>query len=268
MTPVQKSIQIYDIAGKPFESMSVPTIFSSPLRPDVIHKAVVALQSRRYQPKGRDPMAGKRNTAQFVGVGKDLSRVPRIKGDRYPRAGQAAFAPSTVKGRLTHPPSPQKRLRKHLNEKERLIALQSAIAATSSRDLVSSRGHKIAKVPSIPLIVSDEFEKLKTTADAKSALTELGLMEDLTRAQKGVRIRAGRGRVRGRRTKHPRGPLIVVSKDQGIGRAIRNLTGVDVVQESSLSVEDLAPGTHPGRLTIWTKSAIESIEKRFSDRGS
>jgi len=148
------------------------------------------------------------------------------------------------------------------------MALQSAIAATSSRDLVSTRGHKIAKVLSIPLIVSDEFEKLKSTADAKSALRELGLLEDLTRAQKGVRIRAGRGRVRGRRTKQPRGPLVVVSKDQGIGRAIRNLTGVDVVQESSLSVEDLAPGTHPGRLTIWTKAAIESIEKRFSERGS
>jgi len=208
-------------------------------------------------------MAGKRNTAEFVGVGKDLSRVPRIKGDRSPRAGQAAFAPTTVKGRLTHPPSPEKRLAKHINSKERLLALQSAIAATSSKDLVAARGHKVEKIPSIPLIVSDDLEKLRTTSEAKNVLTELGLVDDLTRVKKGVRIRAGRGRARGRRTKHPRGPLIVVSRDQGIGRAVRNLTGVDVVQASNLNVEDLAPGTHAGRLTVWTKSAIESIEKRF-----
>lgn len=263
MAPAERSIQIYDLAGKPSESMAWPAIFSSPFRPDIIHKAVIAIQSRRYQPKGRDPMAGKRNTAEFVGVGRDLSRVPRIKGDRYPRASQAAFAPTTVKGRLTHPPSPEKRLAKHINSKERLLALQSAIAATSSKDLVAARGHKVEKIPSIPLIVSDELEKLRTTSDAKSALAELGLADDLTRAKKGVKIRAGRGRARGRKTKHPRGPLIVVSRDQGIGKAVRNLTGVDVVQASSLNVEDLAPGTHAGRLTIWTKSAIESVEKRF-----
>jgi large subunit ribosomal protein L4e len=264
LAPTERSLQVYDTAGKPSESIAWPAIFSYPFRPDIIQKAVIAVQSKRYQPKGRDPMAGKRNTAQFVGVGRDLSRVPRIKGDRYPRAGQAAFAPTTVKGRLTHPPSPEKRLAKHINSKERLLALQSAIAATSSKDLVAARGHKVEKIPSIPLIVSDELEKLRTTSEAKSALAELGLADDLTRAKKGVRIRAGRGRARGRRTKHPRGPLIVVSRDQGVGKAVRNLTGVNVVQASSLNVEDLAPGTHAGRLTIWTKSAIESVEKRFA----
>jgi len=263
LAPTERSLQVYDTAGKPSESITWPAIFSYPFRPDIIQKAVIAVQSRRYQPKGRDPMAGKRNTAQFVGVGRDLSRVPRIKGDRYPRAGQAAFAPSTVKGRLTHPPSPEKRLAKHINSKERLLALQSAIAATSSKDLVAARGHKVERIPSIPLIVSDQLEKLATTGEAKSALIELGLIDDLTRVKKGVKIRGGRGRARGRRTKRPRGPLIVVSKDQGIGRAVRNLTGVDVVQASNLNVEDLAPGTHAGRLTVWTKSAIESVEKRF-----
>ena len=263
MTPAEKSIQVYDTAGKPSESMAWPAIFSCPFRPDIIHKAVIAIQSRRYQPKGRDPMAGKRTTAEFVGVGRDLSRVPRIKGDRYPRGGQAAFAPSTVKGRLTHPPSPEKKLAKHINSKERLLALQSAIAATSSKDLVAARGHKVEKIPSIPLVVSDELEKLKTTSEARSTLAELGLVDDLRRVKEGVRIRAGRGRARGRKTKHPRGPLIVVSRDQGIGKAVRNLTGVDVVQASSLSVEDLAPGTHAGRLTVWTRSAIEFVENRF-----
>ena len=58
---------------------------------------------------------------------------------------------------------------KRINKKERLLALWSAIAATASKDLVASRGHEVKKVPSIPLVVSDEFQKLKTTAEAKKS---------------------------------------------------------------------------------------------------
>jgi len=268
LTPPSKSIEVYDASGKPHENMSLPSVFSVPFRPDVIQKVVVALQSRRYRPKGRDPMAGKRTTAKSVGVGKDLARVPRVKGDRFPRAGQAAFAPMTVKGRLTHAPSSQRRLAKRINAKERLLALWSAVAATASKDLVASRGHEVKKVLSIPLVVSDEFQKLRTTAEARNALEGLGLWDDIARARTGAKIRAGRGRVRGRPVKRPRGPLLVVLKDEGIGKAARNLSGVDIVEASSLNVEDLAPGTHPGRLTLWTKSALESVENRFAKQGS
>lgn len=266
MIATSKSLEVYDTSGKPYENIDLPSVFSAPFRPDVIQKAVVAIRSRRYQPKGRDPMAGKRTSAESLGVGRGLARVPRVKGDRFPKASQAAFAPSTVKGRLTHPPSPQKRLAKRINTKERLLALWSAVAATASKHIVAARGHELEKVPSIPLVVSDDLQRLRTTTEAKSALKELGLWEDVTRARRGVKIRAGRGRARGRRTKHPRGPLLVVYKDEGIGRAARNLTGVDVVEASSLNVEDLAPGTHPGRLTAWTKSALELVEKRFTQR--
>ena len=213
-------------------------------------------------------MAGKRTTAESVGVGRDLARVPRVKGDRSPRASQGAFAPMTVKGRLTHAPSAQRRLAKRINAKERLLALWSAIAATASTDLVASRGHEVKKVVNIPLVVSDEFQKLETTAEAKNALEGLGLWDDVTRARRGVKIRAGKGRARGRRLKHPRGPLLVVLRDEGIGKAARNLTGVDIVEASSLNVEDLAPGTHPGRLTAWTKSALEFVENRFARQGN
>jgi len=258
-----KNVQVFDTSGKPYESMSFPSVFSAPFRPDMIRKVVVALQSRSYQPKGRDPMAGKRTTAESVGVGRDLARVPRVKGDRSPKASQAAFAPMTVKGRLTHAPTPQRRLAKRINAKERLLALWSAVAATASSDLIASRGHEVKKVVSIPLVVSDEFQKLKSTAEAKNALEGLGLWDDVKRARKGVKIRAGKGPARGRRLKRPRGPLLVVLRDEGIAKAARNLTGVDIVEASSLNVEDLAPGTHPGRLTVWTKSALEFVENRF-----
>jgi large subunit ribosomal protein L4e len=55
------------------------------------------------------------------------------------------------------------------------------------------------------------------------------------------------------------GPLIVIAEDKGIRKAARNLPGVTVRYVSKLNAEDLAPGTQPGRLTVWTKSAIEAL---------
>ncbi len=98
------SIKIYNLEGKTEGKIDLPDIFNTPLRPDVIRKAVVAIDTHKLQPKGRDIMAGKRTTAESFGVGRGMSRIPRIKGERYPKAGSAAFAPSTVGGRITHPP--------------------------------------------------------------------------------------------------------------------------------------------------------------------
>ena len=57
------------------------------------------------------------------------------------------------------------------------------------------------------------------------------------------------------------GPLIVISKDDGLGNAASNLPGVDVSYMKNLNPEMLAPGTHPGRFTIWTSSSIEELRK-------
>ena len=57
------------------------------------------------------------------------------------------------------------------------------------------------------------------------------------------------------------GPLFVVSKKCDLIKAARNLPGVDVVQVKDLNAEVLAPGTHPGRLVIWSKSAIEALRE-------
>ncbi len=46
--------------------------------------------------------------------------------------------------------------------------------------------------------------------------------------------------------------------------AARNLPGVDVSLVKNLNVELLAPGTHPGRLTVWTNSSIDEL-KKFSE---
>ena len=83
------------------------------------------------------------------------------------------------------------------------------------------------------------------------------------RAKEGKRIRAGRGKTRGRKYKKVKGPLLVVGEDQGISLGARNHAGVDVVVVENLNAELLAPGTHPGRLTIYTKSAVEKLGGLF-----
>jgi large subunit ribosomal protein L2 len=52
-------------------------------------------------------------------------------------------------------------------------------------------------------------------------------------------------------------------EDRGMISAFRNIPGVDTVRASDLNVEHLAPGTHPGRLTLWTESAVKAIDHRL-----
>lgn len=258
---------MYDVDGKSVGKVELPYVFEAPVRSDLIRRAVIALQSHTFQPQGRDPMAGKRNTAQSMGVGHAMARVPRIKGDRYPKANQAAFAPSTVKGRLNFPPVATKRIAKKINRKELRLAMVSALAATSSRDLIAARGHRIPDDLEVPLVVSDELEKITKSAEAEKLLRNLGVWEDIERASN-RKLRAGRGSVRGRPTKHPVSALVVVEKRQGAQKAFGNFTGVNVVDATSLNVNDLAPGTHPGRLTIWTQSALKAIGNRVGSTAS
>jgi len=254
-----KTVKVFDLEGKPVAKIKLPPIFETPIRPDVIKRAVLAIQSARFQPQGRDPMAGKRTTAESRGVGLGIARIPRIKGPR----GTGAFAPGTVGGRLAHPPTPEKKIVKKIPKKEKRLALFSAIAATASKEMVVSRGHAVEGIPQIPLVVTDKLEGLKKAKEVEEALIKLGVLADLYRVRESVKVRAGKGKLRGRKIKQAVGPLIVVAEDKGIGKAARNMPGVEIVPVKSLNAEVLAPGTHPGRLTIWTASAIEALDKIY-----
>lgn len=239
--------------------ISLPPIFETKVRPDVIKRAVLAIQSNRLQPQGRNPMAGKRTTAESRGVNLGIARIPRIKGP----VGAGAFAPGTVGGRAAHPPTSNKKIVKRIPKKEKQLALFSSIAATASKEIVASRGHSIEDVPQFPLIVVDELEELKKVKNVEETLVNLGVFSDIFRVRESRAIRAGKGKMRGRKMKQSVGPLIVVAQDKGIMRAAKNIPGVDVVAVKNLNVEDLAPGTHPGRLTVWTSKAIEVLSELY-----
>jgi len=256
---VKKAAKIFSLQGKPVGKTELPLVFSTPLRPDVIRRAVLAIQSRKHQPQGRDPMAGKRTTAESRGTGLGMSRIPRTKTP----GGRAAFSPGTVKGRAGHPPTSEKRIVKRIPRKEKRLALFSAVAATASKELVAARGHSIEDVLEIPLIVEDDLEKLKKTREVEEVLVRLGVLSDIYRVRESRKVRPGKGKRRGRRIKQAVGPLLVVAKNEGIVEAARNIPGVDVVAVESLNAELLAPGTHPGRLTIWTSGAIGKLNELY-----
>ena len=228
----------------------------------MIKKAVLAQQSHLLQPQGRDLMAGKRTSAVSRGTGLHLARLPRVKGGGH-KSGQGAFAPSAVGGRTTHPPKSEKRIHKRINNKERLFAIRSAIAATADKNLISSRGHITDHVPSLPLVVTDALQEISKADEAKAAFEKLGLTSDLVRVENSRKIRAGKGTSRGRRWRHGVGPLFVIDADKGLGKAVRNFLGVDIVRVDRINAELLAPGTTPGRLTVWTTSAIKKLGKQF-----
>ncbi|MCS7134167.1 MAG: 50S ribosomal protein L4, partial [Candidatus Caldarchaeum sp.] len=75
--------------------------------------------------------------------------------------------------------------------------------------------------------------------------------------------RAGKGKMRGRRYKRRKGPIIVVGDDRGIGKSAGNIPGVEVVKAKDLSVLHLAPGGKPGRLALFTQSALKMLEERL-----
>ncbi len=255
-------VNVYSLKGKVIGEIELPKVFEEEIRPDLIKRAVLAAQSARYQRHGVDWFAGKRTSAFSWGPGHGVSRVPRVKGSGHPAAGRGAIVPQAVGGREAHPPVVQKKVIEKINIKEKRKAIASALAATAVRELVQKRGHAIAAVPQIPLVVEDELESVKTAKGTREIFKKLRIWEDVLRAKQ-RNIRAGKGKMRGRKYKNRKSALLVVSEDKGIKLGARNHAGIDVVRVENLGVEHVAPGTHYGRLTVYTKAAVQKLGARF-----
>lgn len=238
--------------GSVSHEVDLPAVFDEEFRPDLIKRAVLALQSTRYQPHGTNPFAGMRTSAESWGSGRGVAQVPRLKN-----SSRVARIPQAVGGRSAHPPKVQKVLVLKINKQEKQKALRSAIAATTDVDLVAGRGHRFAG--EIPFVLEDGFEELTKVTEVIETLKALDLYEDVVRAKESKKVRAGRGTMRGRRYKQ-RKSLLIVTGGEPL-RAARNLAGVDAVSVNELNCELLAPGTDAGRLTIWTESALKQLEE-------
>ncbi len=252
--------QVRDIEGNIKKTIKLGNVFDTVFRPDLISKVVAASQSIQKQPQGRDTMAGKHTSAIGLGVGRAQARLPRVKGAGTRAAGAGIFAPMAVGGRLAQPPMTNKVLFKKVNKKEKALAFDSAIAATTNIQLVKGRGHRIEGLETPLLIFDDKIQTVRKTRTLIDLLGKVGLSEELERTST-RHIRAGKEKRRGNKYKGCKGPLIVAEK-LGIHDAARNIPGVDVVPLGNLCVEHLAPGGQAGRLVIWSESAINALMER------
>lgn len=254
---------VLGLDGKPSGEVEVPAVFSTQLRPDLVKRMFWLVGSHHLQPKGRDPMAGERTTAETHSppTGTGRSRIPRVKGERYSRGGLAGGVASVVKGRLPHPPRSEKVIHLGVNRKEKKLATDSAIAFTANLDAVKARGHRVKK-PALPLVVADDIETVEKTGELVKFLEKVDLKAELARVEGNVKRNTGKRRLRGRVYRTGAGPLIVVTNDRGVGKAAGGIPGVGVTRVESLSILELAPGGVPGRLTLWTESALGTLVAR------
>ena len=246
-------LNVLDPSNNKVGEITLPFQFEEELRPDLIQREVLTIQSHKRQTHAASEEAGKRASAKLSRRRRDyrgsygfgISRVPRKiltrRGTRMNWVG--AFAPGTVGGRKAHPPKSEKILWKKINKKERAKAIRSAITATIMKDIVAKRGHLTPN--NYPFILDAKFELMSKTKDVQEAFKKLGLEDELTRVRE-KKIRAGKGKARGRKYKKRKGPLIVVSRINELSRAVANIPGTDIVEVKSLNTELLAPGAKAG----------------------
>lgn len=248
--------RVYDIKGKEKGKVSLPTQFSEPVRVDLIRRGFLAFNSKNKQAYGADPEAGtrqgkatpKRRGKYGTTYGHGISRVKRktlsSSGIRFYR--MAAFIANAVGGRKAHPPKSIKKYAENINKKEKRKIIRSAISATHFDDY--------------PLIIEDKLESLSKTKDVNELLSSLKLSE-IVNSGKSRKVKKGKGKKRGRRYKSKKSILFVVSKPCSLMKSARNIAGSDVSTVRNLNMNILAPGGNPGRVTVWSKAAIESLEK-------
>ena len=257
--------EVFDLQGKPTGQVELPTQFDEEVRGDLINRAFHAQATLYLQPKGSDPRAGLKTTAEYYGrrhawrqtINTGRSRLPR---EKIPggRSGRVLRVPHAVKGRRAHPPKPEKNLIEKINAKERNKSIRSSLAACVDAAIVSKKHLFQFK---LPIVVSDDFESLKKSKDVLKTLASLGFAKDLERASTRIKRTSGVKRLRGRSKHVPRTVLVITAKESAVTKAARNLAGVDVATVDKLNQVLLAPGGVPGRLTIWTQGAL----KRMAD---
>ena len=267
-------LAIHNADNQKTGDVTLPGLFDEPFRPDLISRAVLSIEANGRQPYGAYPEAGRNSSSKLsrrrrdwkASYGHGISRVPRKimsrNGTRMNWVG--ALAPGTVKGRRAHPPKMSKIWALDVSTHERKKATKSALAATLNVSIVKARGHHVPA--SFPFIIEDAFESLTTTKSVVLALEKLGFAEELQRTASSTR--AGRGKMRGRAKIVPRSVLFVINSPSSIVKAARNIPGIEVVLARNVNAKHLAPGCHPGRLTLYTKSAIAALETRFAEHAA
>jgi len=202
-------------------------------------------------------------------LGRAVARIPRVSGGGTHRAGQAAFGNQCRSGRMFAPTKVWRKWHQKINLGQKRFATASAIAASSSAALLLARGHHIPDVPEVPLVINSTVfgnRAIRKTSAAVGLLNAIGAGPDLEKVKNSRKLRAGKGKMRGRRHTQRRGPLVVYEPEKDgrdFGRAFRNIAGVETCSVYALNLLQLAPGGHLGRFVIWTSAAFAALDSVY-----
>ena len=243
-------LNILNLKGENKGTIDMPKQFNEELRPNLIKRAFIAVNSKTIQPYGSKPGAGMRSSSKVSRRRQVLTR----RGTRFNWVG--ASAPGTVGGRKAHSPKAEKIIIKDINKKERRKAIRCALSATLMKEVVETK-HQVPE--KYPFIIESGIENIKKTSELIKALKSFGLEKELDRV-KVKKIRAGKGTMRGRKYKTKTGPLIVVSKECEVER-VKNVPGVEIAKVNEINAKILAPGAEAGRLVLFSEDSIKKISE-------
>jgi len=241
-------------------TVCLPAVFRAPVRPDIVSLIHQEVANNRRHPYSVSQPAGHQTSAESWGTGRAVARIPRVRGGGTHRSGQAAFGNMCRGGRMFAPTKQWRRWHRKVGVAQKRYAMCSAIAATGVPALVMAKGHVIDGIPEVPLVVADSVQGFTRTKQAVEFLRRNKAWADVAKVYATRRMRAGKGKLRGRRHVQKLGPLVIYDQDQGVTKAFRNIPGVDVIQVDNLNLLKLAPGGHVGRFCIWTESAFKKLD--------
>ena len=242
----------------------LPAVFSTGIRADIVNFVHTNISKNRRQGHAVNFFAGMKHSAESWGTGRAVARIPRVGGSGTSRNGQAAFGNQCRKGRMFAPIRIWRRWHARSNIKQKRYAVATAVAASAILPLVQARGHRVDHVQEFPAVVSNAAEKIERTKEAVRFLKDIGAWADVKKVIDTVKVRAGKGKLRNRRFRSRRGPLVVYSgANVPLIKALRNIPGVEVAHVSRLNLLQLAPGGHVGRFVIWTEGAFEELNNVF-----
>lgn len=253
-----------NVIEKSGATVVLPAVFSVGVRPDIVNFVHTNVSKNRRQGHAVNFNAGMKHSAASWGTGRAVARIPRVSGSGTSRNGQGAFGNMCRKGRMFAPIRIWRRWHRRSNIKQKRYAVSSALASSAILPLVQARGHRVDAVPEFPLVISDSVEKIERTKEAVKFLKDIGAYGDVQKVIDTVKVRAGKGKLRNRRFRSRRGPLVVYSgANVPLLKALRNIPGVEVAHVSRLNLLQLAPGGHVGRFIIWTESAFKELNNTF-----
>jgi len=246
-----------------WSTQPLPSVFLAPIRPDVVNFVHTNMAKNKRQAYAVSERAGHQTSAESWGTGRAVARIPRVSGGGTHRAGQAAFGNMCRGGRMFAPTKTWRKWHVKTNLNQKRFATASALAASAIPSLVLARGHRIEEIEEVPLIVADGIQSLVKTKDAVFLLQALRAYTDIIKVSNSRKLRAGKGKLRNRRHRSARGPLIVYDEDLGIVKAFRNIPGVELVNVRHLNLLQLAPGGHLGRFIIWSQAAFDLLDQLY-----